>query len=156
MPPKKRKVFKYHIMGSRSGYPNRMPTAGPPFVQKMDEGLTGLIENWKASDIEERFYRALRKSPNVISNEFRTAEVAGRNLPGEVEVDFMVFDGQYRPIQIDGEYAHMSAQQREGDRMKDAILNNYTQGWAAPVVRIPGYQLQTQADADRIVKEMFG
>lgn len=150
------RVFQYQInnVPARS---EKQPTGTPIVDRSSAEQFTGQINGLKASDIEERFDRALRKNPNIINYEFRAATVAGRNLPGEVEVDFMVDTGTLKqPVQIDGEFAHKTQQQKESDAMKDAILNDFMQGYAFPVVRIPYLELSTQDAANRVVKELFG
>lgn len=148
-------VFQYQInkIGPRRAADIRIPPAKPvKFDDK--EQLTGYINGMDASDIEERFARALDRLG--ISYDFRVPMVAGRWMPGEVEVDFMVFDGgQYQPIQIDGMFAHKASAQKATDSAKDAILNEYLKGTAAPVQRIDGDVLETQEETDRLVKELF-
>ena len=131
-------------------------------TQKEEEELTGFVQDWEASDIEERFAKALNKIDKVFS--FREHYFGpARNTPGAVEVDFMVEDGSWFPIQIDGEYAHRTAAQREKDRLNDARLNQYFQKYGInPIQRIPdGKQyvvgdLDEQESVDQIVKELFG
>lgn len=126
----------------------RAPVEGEDFV--------GELQGMPSSDIEERFARALDKRQKAY--DFRTAYVAGRNLPGEIELDFAVYEGSLMyPIQIDGAFAHKSASQKSEDSAKDAILDDKLRGTGAfPVRRIPGDQLDTQEMTDAIVKELFG
>ena len=117
------------------------------------EMLVGEIQGMRASDLEERFARALDKAG--LEYEFRAPFIAGRNLPGEIEVDFLVQDGAPQPIQIDGAFTHKSAEQREEDAVKDAILNAHLSGWALPVIRLPDTRLDNQAEANLLVEELF-
>ena len=120
------------------------------------EVLTQAVQGQPASDIEERFARALYKNERVEDFEFQQSYFAGRNMPGEVRPDFIVYAGTVYPVQIDGEYAHKSAEQKATDRAKDAQLDGYlTPMGAAVTQRISGDLLQTQEDADRLVQEMF-
>lgn len=126
------------------------------------EDLSGFVQGQEATDIEERFAVALYK--NKLSFSFREHYFGpARNTPGAIEVDFMVFDGSWWPVQIDGEFAHKSATQQDEDRAKDAILNNYfSQSGVNNVIRIPDgdiYQhgiLDEQDDVDRLVEETWG
>lgn len=145
-------AFKYKITKRHIDYVPR----GEPISPNVTEGFTGQIQGLKASDLEERFARALDKRKNVISYEFRKPFVAGRNMPGEIEVDFSVYDGSYYPIQIDGEFAHKSAAQRTSDEMKNIVLDGLLKGSAHPVQRIRFDRLQTQEAADHVVREIFG
>lgn len=121
-----------------------------------DEGLTGFIGDWEASDIEERFGRALSK--NEIRFSFREHFFGPtRTTPGAVEVDFLVWVGNMiYPLFIDGEYAHKTQEQKTEDRIKDARFDEYGRKYGLhPSQRIAGDLLQTQDDTDQIVKEMF-
>jgi len=145
------KPFQYKVRKNLPD-PGKVDRVQP---DKLQETFTGELQGMKASDIEERFARALNK--RNIGYEFRVAYIAGRNLPGEVELDFAVSQGsQIFPVQIDGEFAHKSASQKSEDAMKDAILNQRLEGMARPVIRIPGAELETQEMTDRKVKELFG
>lgn len=145
------KVFQYKVNKLQ---PRPIP-AGKAIRFNESENLTGYINGMDASDIEERFARALDRE-QIKTYEFRVPMVAGRWMPGEVEVDFMVWHaGQYQPVQIDGMFAHKASSQRALDAAKDAILNQYLEGQALPVIRINGDLLDNQDEADKIVKEMF-
>jgi len=123
---------------------------------KQDEGLTGYIGDWEASDIEERFGRALAKAG--LSFSFREHFFGpSRTTPGAVEVDFLVqIGGEVYPIFIDGEFAHKTQAQRDNDKIKDARFDDYARRFGAyPSQRIAGDVLETQEQADMLVKEMF-
>ena len=126
-------------------------------IQKLSddvEELSGEVDGVPASDIEERFARALIKAG--LPFEFRKPVLAPRNMPGSYEIDFLVYkDGLEYPVQIDGEYAHKSAEQRAKDQLKDMVLNNAKRGEFEPVTRVEYTKLDTQEVADNTVEEMF-
>lgn len=121
------------------------------------ENLSGYINGDKASDIEERFYRALSKDDRVQSVEFRMPVISARNLPGQLEIDFVVTVGPtIIPIQIDGEYAHKGESKKADDARKDALVNEFLRPYGAwPVKRIDGELLKDQDMADKIVRELI-
>ena len=122
------------------------------------EFLSGIVQGLAASDIEERFSRALDKDDRVIGYTFREAVLAGRNLPGQLEVDFMIetAGGEIWPVQVDGEFAHKGASKRQEDALKDTMINDYYRRYGVhPVKRIDGDLLKTQKDANELVKEML-
>lgn len=131
-------------------------------TQAEEENLTGFVQGKEASDIEERFARALDKLEKRYS--FREHFFGpARNTPGAIEVDFLVDDGTWFPIQIDGEYAHKTAGQKDRDNVNDARLNQYfSKVGVSNVRRIPDGKeymvgdLDDQESADQVVKEVFG
>jgi hypothetical protein len=119
-----------------------------------DEGLTGVVQNLPASDLEERFSRALEK--NQIPYEFQKSFLAPNNMPGSYKLDFLVYvNGQEQPVAIDGEYAHKSAAQHANDTLKDEIFNDAKKGEMLPVMRIKYTDLDTQDMADAIVEQLW-
>lgn len=117
------------------------------------EILVGSVQGITASDIEERFAKSLYKKQ--ISFRFQESFFAGRNMPGEVRLDFLITDLFIQPVQVDGEFAHKTAAQKERDRLNDARLDNHLSGTGAlPTIRIPGEFLQTQEDSDRQLSEL--
>lgn len=122
---------------------------------KADEEFVGEIQGLPASDLEERFARALHRAN--LQYAFRQVFGGSRNQSGTTELDFMVYVGptQY-PIQIDGEFAHASGEQKQEDLMKNAILDEALRGTnSQPTRRIPYTLLQTQEDVNRLVRELF-
>lgn len=157
------KVPRYKIPRGLSDWEPRRPNPQDTAVR---EEFTGIVQGKAASDIEERFARALDKKG--YDYEFRPVYLGGRNIPGSVELDFMVFvGGQQFAVQIDGEFAHKSAEQKANDRAKDGQLTQYLEGLldaprpmpfnpdGALVTRIPGDYLETQAEADWVVEGLF-
>lgn len=126
-----------------------------PVEAKADEGFTGEVQGMPASDLEERFARALDRAG--LQYAFRQVYGGARNQSGTTELDFMVFKGptQY-PIQIDGQFAHAGGEQKQEDLMKNAILDEALRGTnAQPVQRIPYTDLGTQEETNRLVQELF-
>ena len=83
--------------------------------------------------------------------------MTAHSIPGqEKEVDFVVYDGQPQPIEIDGAYAHKSAEQKANDMTRDAILNEeLSKHGYLPIIRVPGTELETQEDTTAVVEEIF-
>jgi hypothetical protein len=141
-------VFRYKL-------PPRPPKQPLNRIQTTNEGerLTGFVHGKEASDLEERFARALDGAGKEYIFEY---EVLGpTTIPGqENQVDFLV--EEVYPTEIDGEFTHKSAEQRAHDQLRDAVLNEYMSkdGWQ-PINRIGGHRLQTQEDADRVVQETY-
>lgn len=147
-------MFKYKL--------NRPPHKPLPFgrpngKQQADEVLSGYIQGAKASDIEERFARALSKEKSVDGYSFRYPVISPRNMPGQLEIDFVVQCGGYvYPFQVDGEIAHKGYGKKQDDARKDILVNQYMKKYSAfPVKRIDGELLSTQERADKIVRELI-
>ena len=144
------KQYKYKLKPRPPKMPlNRMAGASE------DERLTGYIKGKEASDLEERFARALYATRKDF--DFQRDFMTPHSIPGqEKEVDFVVYDGQPQPIEIDGTYAHKSGEQKANDVTRDAILNETLGGYGfLPIIRIPGEELETQADTLAIVERIL-
>ena len=97
------------------------------------EVLVGTIQGKKASDLEERFSRALDKRgiPYAFRKRITSPFVGERkltnamaSLPGEVEVDFLVGGTQVTPVMVQGEIAHFKTKwQAEIDKEKNYQIN---------------------------------
>lgn len=160
-------VFKFH----RTPRPDRPRRAAGPTAGEAAEHLSGQVQGKKASDIEERFARALDQGDNVDGYRFQISFFAGMNIQGEYRLDFMVESGGMEyAINPDGEYAHKSAEQKARDQFQDERLSERLKGeLAVPpahwpslglringlVTRIPGELLADQTMADQLVQEMF-
>lgn len=135
-----------------------------------DEQLVGSINGLKASDIEERWARGVAKLPEW-SYQFRarisplTHKVTSvmRNLPGELELDFLMAKGTtVLPILIDGEIGHFySAWQRDVDEKKTIAINQAMTSYKAlPAIRVPQrkdelWRLSSQEYTDKLVKDIL-
>ena len=146
-------IYQFHINAA----PRENTPAPKIQTPSDDEMLMGYVQGMEASDLEERFARAIAKMPDlVLGYSFRKPMIAGKNLPGWAELDFSVFTPTgYQPIQVDGEYAHKSQQQKSEDTVKDALINEELKGYAQPIIRINGDLLQTQAEADLTARMIF-
>lgn len=155
------KRYVYKVEKDRPGKPRSTQIVDTPGDE---EPLTHQVQGQPASDLEERFARALDKNPRVLRYDFQSFYLGPtRNSQGTITVDFMVESaGQIWPVQVDGEYAHKTQSQRDEDAQKDQILNQRLgkQG-IRQVQRIPSKEnmhlgvLDTQESADRAVEIMF-
>jgi hypothetical protein len=120
---------------------------------KEDEGLTGMVMGKDASDLEERFARAL--NTYSLDFAFQFFVETAHSLPyQEKQVDFVVYSGQPEPWEVDGEFTHKSAEQREYDRARDALVDESLKDRGfAPVQRITEEYLVNQEAANLFVAE---
>lgn len=133
------------------------------YYENEGEFLSGEINGEDASDIEERFYRALGKRSIPSIYRLRINPLLGltrtrENIIGELEIDFFcAWMGSLYPILIDGEIAHFAAMwQIEADAQKTVEINNALKEYnALPAMRIPFWKLATQSAADNAVSEIF-
>lgn len=146
-------MFQYKI--------TRPPSKDLPFGQiqkvKKAEYLSGYVFGMKASDIEERFAKALSKEKRVTEFQFRVPVINQRNLPGQLEVDFIATSGaSVYVFQVDGEMAHKGYGKKQDDMRKDVLVNQHMKRYNAfPVKRIDGNSLSTQEQADQTVRELI-
>lgn len=125
-------------------------------IELLDEGLTGIVHGDSATDIEERMYRGLLANDVDDSNiDYQPSFVAGRNMPGEIRPDFVVYNGLIVVLFADGEFFHKTAEQRNRDRMNDSILFKRLEGRALFPIRVPGEDLETQEIANRSMEEVL-
>lgn len=131
-----------------------------------NENLVGEIQGLPASDLEERFARALDKaqveyyfrqriSSPAIGARKLTREFA--NLPNEIEIDFLVVKGLVKPVFIDGQIAHFKAKwQADLDDEKTNQTNAFGRmyGWDE-AVRIPYWKLENQDMTDAYVRQNY-
>jgi hypothetical protein len=120
------------------------------------EVLTGFIRGQPASNLEERFALALDQI-STLSYEFQPSYIGARNTSGEVKLDFMVYQGgQMFPIQIDGDYVHKTAAQREEDKVKDEQLDQYLSPYLAmPTMRLKEDDISSVAEAKALIERLF-
>ena len=155
-------TFQYKIRKARQpDYPK-----GEYKLQGIEENLTGYIDGSPASDLEERFATSMRrqKIPFVFRYRLsmpmmgkRELTQQRRNLPGEVEIDFIAGETLVQPIMIDGEIAHFKTQwQKTIDDDKVAIVDEFGKqlGWL-PTVRIPYWEIDDSEKSNRKVEELF-
>ena len=122
-----------------------------------DEQLSGFVRGEDASDLEERYAKALDKLGKEF--EFQYEVYAAGTLPGEAKlVDFVVYDGGIPfPEEVDAAFTHKTAEQKGYDRVRDAIVNEtLMKDGFQPLVRIDGERMNTQEGADQVASEMHG
>ena len=113
--------------------------------------LMRVVQGKRASDLEERFARALYKAD--LPFEFQVwIWVRG----GHKRLDFLVHHGLIYPVEVDGVIAHRTSAQQGNDIVREALLNEafLRRGWMA-LRRVSWRQLDTQSAADRVVRELF-
>ena len=120
-----------------------------------EEGLTGFVQDKEASDLEERFSRALYAYN--IDFTFQVSVDTAYTLPHqEKQVDFMVYAGQPQPWEVDGQWIHKSAEQKQYDRDRDAQIDEALRGQGyLPVARVTEEYLGTQDGANLFVAEFI-
>jgi hypothetical protein len=72
-------------------------------------------------------------------------------------VDFVVRDGIKSPVEVDGPLGHSTAAEQGKDKVREMQLNSVfrERGWRM-MRRVKWWRLESQAMADRAVREMFG
>lgn len=118
--------------------------------QAEDEGLTGFVMGKDASNLEERFARALNR--NNLDFIFQYEVETAQTVPGqEKEVDFMVSDPP-QPWEVDGNFTHKSAEQQGYDRDRDAQIDAAMSPYGfLPVQRVTERDLGDQDHANAFV-----
>ncbi len=144
--------------------PYRFKKPRPPIPQRFVaprsqdpiENLSGFVYGIAASDLEERWARAL--AAKGIDFSFQYEVLTAYGVPGQENVvDFIVWSGLPYPIEIDGGFSHKTAAQKEEDRVRDALVDeSLKREGCQPVRRVDGKFLETQEGADQMVQEMFG
>jgi len=146
------KPYKYPTKSKRPERLNVNRLKQPPTD---DEQLTGWVNGVKASDLEERFARALRNAKLDFSFqvEFSTAV----SLVGEEkQVDFVVSNGLQFPVDINGSIGHTSSAQRAKDSVRETLLNEiFARRGMQPLQVVWWYDLEDQNEANAVVERMF-
>ena len=141
------------------------PSVKRSLFRNVGETLLGMVQDQKASDLEERSARAIDKlSDWSYTFRIRISPLTNRlttnvrNIRGEYEIDFLCSRGeQLWPIMIDGEISHfMTEWQREQDDIRETTINAALESYGAtPVKRVPFWELDTQKRADRYFRELL-
>lgn len=88
-----------------------------------NEILEGQVQGKKASQYEERWFRAVSKIKAVDESHFKISVGAGRGQPGWKELDALHrWNGLYYAFEIDTEFTHR--QKQNADVLHDAIVLN--------------------------------
>lgn len=145
-------------------YKYKLPSNPPREQRKMrnepipeEEGLTGYVQGRQASELEERYAKALDKNDNVRGYDFQFIVTPPTQIPGQSNlIDFMIDAGLRYPVEVDGDWVHKTAAQKDKDAQRDAILDEYLKRFnIEPITRIEGWKLEAQEDADRVVRGQF-
>jgi hypothetical protein len=132
----------------------------PEFGKDPAEALTGYVHGQKASDLEERFAKALDQFGLQYQFQFEVASAYG--LPGEEKtIDFLVDqNGMWIPIEIGATFTHGSVSKQEIDRKRESILNPILVNMGIQPLGDPLYTVLRDRplsieDAKEIVLRMF-
>lgn len=121
---------------------------------KEDEGLTGIVQGQKASDLEERWARSHYRYKIDFRFQYYVRTAVG--LPNEDKiVDFISdINGSWQAFEIDGEIGHKTQEQQEYDDLRDVFVNEALE-WQdiLPIERIKWDKLETQEMCDRTFRE---
>jgi len=121
----------------------------PSFGLEEDEEEPSIVQGQRASKYEVMAAKALDSMADVLEYIFRYVVTTSYSDPDSPNrVDFMVnVSGQWRPVEIDHEWTHMTAEQQEHDRIRDSILNAELQSQGIlPIVRVKVTDFTTQDD----------
>jgi len=120
-----------------------------------DPPLTGWVNGYKASDIEERFARGCRD--NQVDFGFKVRLAVLSSLIGDKkEIDFIIYLPVPQTVDVDGEFAHKTSEQTGEDQLRDALLNNelIELHYQIPHLRVPWYKLSDQDKADETIRRI--
>lgn len=129
----------------------------PQLPKERERPLPNVIQGMRVTDIEARFYKAATENRDVDQIQMQVSFIAGRNMPGEIRLDFVLHSGgRIFPVWVDGEYWHKIPEQRAKDQYQDGRINARLEGTeAAPVQRVPGDDLDTDNEATKAVKDVL-
>lgn len=160
-PPKKKrnvtpKTKAYHLP-TRRGKKELPAIERPGRVSLREpETLTGIVQNKKASDLEERFARALSQAR--LPFKFQYLMDTQYTRPGQPKnIDFVVKDaGRIYPIEVYGQYFHTSAGDRRHDQKRERELDDKFQalGWERLQI-VWWYELFDQPAANLVIRKLF-
>jgi hypothetical protein len=148
------KEYKYKIPSRRE---ERLDLNRLPRIKEITDPkpLTSWVHGKQATDIEERFARGLMK----VNLEFRFQVPFHTrvSLPGQERVvDFVVESGFQYPVEVDGPNWHANTAERARDEVREILLNEVFRSIGyMPLQRVKWWQLESQAMADRVVREIF-
>ena len=129
-----------------------------PCIQEVKDQrpLTGWVHGKRATDIEERFARALMSMKFEFW--FQVPFSTQFTIPGhEKVVDFIVENGFRYPIEVDGPVWHTIGAERGKDDVREILLNEVFRSIGyMPLQRVAWWRLESQAMADEVVRELFG
>ena len=118
--------------------------------------LTGLVKGKPATDIEERFARALVSLGLEFRFQMRFSTVG--SLPWQEKVvDFVVqASGVFQPVEVDGDIGHRTSAQRGRDAIREVLLNEvFLRLGYLPLIRVKWFELESQEMSDGVVRRLF-
>lgn len=135
--------------------PDPTPDVSDPTSQ--DENLPSYILGSYATDIEARMYLAAAQNSDIDRIQFQISFVAGRNMPGEIRLDFLFTSKSILyPVFVDGGYWHKTPEARTRDDYQDAAVNNALMGTTAVYVqRVPDTDLESIEEAKIAVENIL-
>jgi hypothetical protein len=122
----------------------------------VEENLTGWVNGKNASDIEERFAKALRAKR--VDFKFRVDVRTAISIPGrDREIDFLIdLGGRWRAVEVDGEIGHKNMGQKSRDVVREIYINeSLRKEGILPIARVHWRKLQNQEMAARAVLELL-
>ncbi len=145
------KIKRYRFKKPAGRFVYRVEINRPPKTTENDEQLTGWVHGLEASDIAERFARALKSNQHEFQNEvpFPVA-----NAPDWKIVDFIV--DIFQPVTVSGQIGHDSQAEQEDDLDRLNALNETfaSQGYLDMLV-VWWWQLEDQDIANQTVQDLF-
>jgi len=133
----------------------KLPLTGrqTPRAARDAEELSGTVHGFRASDLEERFAKALDLKD--IEYYFRFA-LGERGMPGWRELDFLVVFFGYHPIEVE-DITFIHRGKTSEDAWKDAqVMEALKEYQPFPVVHITNDDLYDQDAANATVRRLFG
>lgn len=130
-----------------------------PRIPRIEDNpfYTGTVQGRKASKAEENLAKIL--DDNKVNYLFRfeipiwAAQAMGS--AGTIEVDFIITDGQLRPIGVeDMEFIHANYKQRQRDAENDGKIDRFLRSYgAAPIIHISAMELDILEVASLAVRK---
>jgi hypothetical protein len=117
--------------------------------------VSGYIQGKEASDLELNYAAGLERRGLEYTYEYEVQ--TAYSLPHEKKkIDFMVWEAIGYPVEIDGDFAHKSAEQKAEDVERDGLINEalLPHGFA-PVQRITEEHVLTPDAVDITIREQF-
>ena len=138
-------------IGKSRRYVTSKPTEERAKKVVAETPTTGQVQGSRASVAEEYLARALEKHNKSFLFRYKIAAVQGvYGLKGEREVDFLISDGVYKPVQVmDTEFIHHTAQQKQRDYEASIVIDIYFKRYGArPVIWIDTHKLLNEKMAE--------
>ena len=122
-----------------------------------DENLTGFVRGYNATDIEERFARALIDIDIGFWFQYNLETLVSGPVYDK-RLDFLVFwmPGKIVPVEIYGDRWHSNSSDRVRDNKREIEINEVGKiyGWEKLIV-VWGHELYNQIAANNKARELF-